>query len=82
MTAITKIKNQDRIKRVLLGTAVAGLICLAPSIAKAQASDPLADVQSSVTTIGTILGAASGLAVTALGVRLGIKYINRVSTKA
>ncbi|NQY07359.1 MAG: hypothetical protein HRT68_14485 [Flavobacteriaceae bacterium] len=73
---------KTRVKQILLGSSLAATVFLAPSPASAQTADPLAAVQASVTTIGTILTAASGIAVTALGVRLGIKYVNRVSTKA
>ena len=59
--------------------ATGGLILTQP--ANAQDSDPLTDLQSTLTQVGTIAGSAVAIVLVALGIRLGIKQVNRIMTK-
>ena len=59
--------------------ATGGLILTQP--ANAQDSDPLTDLQSTLTQVGTIASSAVAIVLVALGIRLGIKQVNRIMTK-
>ncbi|MGK7893258.1 MAG: hypothetical protein AB4372_06415 [Xenococcus sp. (in: cyanobacteria)] len=72
--------NFDQKKHILLASSILGssLVVTQPVFAQ---SDPVADVESTLSTIGTIAGTAAGIVVVSLGVRLAIKQVNRVMTK-
>lgn len=58
---------------------VAGGIVLASS--QPAKADTIADISALVTSLSTITGAAAGVIVLAMGVRIAVKQVNRLMSK-
>ena len=71
-------KKKERLI-VASSLAAAGTVVSVPAFA--QSTDPLEDLASTLTTVGTIGGSAVSIILLGLGVRLGIKQVNRIMTK-
>lgn len=69
----------DKKTGLLIGGSVvaAGVLASQPVLAQ----DPIADLQTTLGTIGGIAATAGGIVVVAMGIRLAIKQVNRVMTK-
>lgn len=66
---------------VIGSSAVVATAVISQPVFAQTTTDPLQDVQDTLTTVGTIAGVAGGIVVVSLGIRLGIKQVNRVMTK-
>ena len=75
---VSSIKSN---KFSLLFLASFSALVLASSPVRANENSAIDDVTAMVTSIGTITGVATGVVLGAMGVRLAIKQVNRLTTK-
>lgn len=79
------MENQQSKKKSSASLVVAGGIAVTPFIGApvmAQtASDPIADVNAMITSLGTITAGVTAIIIGAMTVRLAIKMVNRLTVK-
>jgi hypothetical protein len=71
-----KLHLTDTDKRILIGAAAVGALTL-PGAAMASTED----VASTVSAIGTVTGGVAAIVMTAMGFRIAVKQVNRMTTK-
>lgn len=71
--------QENKVANKASALTAAGLSIGVPTVAMA---DPVADITAMVTSIGTITAGAVTVIIAALTVRLGVKTLNRLMTKA
>lgn len=76
-----KMQGANNIVKYLPAASAAAAATIVTTQPVFAQSDPLQDVQDTLTTVGTIAASAAGIVLVALGVRLGIKQVNRIMTK-
>ena len=73
----------DKKTGLVIGSSViTSLLFTAQSVRAEDAGDPISEVSNTVDSIGVIAGTAASIVIVAMGVRLAIKQVNRVMTKA
>lgn len=70
-------------KSLVLGAAVAatGVVAFVDVPANAQSTGGIADINAMVTSLGTIAAGVTTVILGAMVVRLGIKFVNRMTVK-
>jgi hypothetical protein len=67
-------------ERKTMAAAVGSSIILVPAAAMAD-TDPIAAITSTVNNIETLAGTVVGVALIAMGFRIGAKFVNRITVK-
>lgn len=82
MNKIENTQKKRNQKLLVAGAAIAGTTLVRTQPASAQATDPVEQVNSMVTNLGTITGGVVTVIIASLTVRLAVKQVNRLMTKA
>lgn len=79
----SKLSAMTPAQKIALGSVASAplLLTSAPAFAQETPADPVGEVNSMVTSIGTITTGVIGVVVAGLTVRLAVKQVNRLMTK-